>query len=114
MTALFITLYALFHLSVGGFSFQKIQTVGKAKCKYNRTGNCDGDCGHAVAAFLSIIVWPAVFPVLFGSHLANNDKPSRVERRRDKELAEARHQTMLSEERARESAALDRELSKYK
>lgn len=77
---------------------------------YGQARKCEDfhDC-HPVVAFF----WPITVPFLVSSHLGEKysvgSKTDRIEARRQRELDEAKHKTMLSAERAKQLDVMERE-----
>jgi len=76
-----------------------------------RGGRCEGD--HAAAAFFAGILWPFALPMSLGIYgtailgMGHGGK-SRAERRREEEIAEAKHRQQLARIKADETAELER------
>lgn len=67
---------------------------------------------RAPMACIITLLWPAVLPVFIGRKIASvvTDRENRVETKRRKEIEAAQHDAKIAEIKAREHAALDREL----
>lgn len=101
--------YAMFAGLFGGMHHKK----QKALCRH---GSCWTNywCSHAYASvYIFGLLWLPALPVLAGILASGvaGVPGTRVERRRKREIEEAKHQAELSEIKAREHAALDRELA---
>ena len=75
-------------------------------------GTCSAVCGHKVGSISAGVLWPLTIPLFLGIAVAEHAdyKQMRTERRRQEELAEAKHQRQLQEQHAAEAEALDRQL----
>jgi hypothetical protein len=107
MTFLFIMLYIMFHLTVGGLVCAKVQAALKPACKYKGT-LCDALCGHSFAAGLSVIAWPLTLPISAGL-LMGQDKTARTEKKHQRQIDEARHKQELAKINAQTIAIQERE-----
>lgn len=65
---------------------------------------------HVAAGVFAGIFWPIILPALIGLSLADNDRPSRLARKRQKELDEATHRRRLAEEARLEAEQLNQRL----
>lgn len=96
------------HFVVGGFSYSKIQSKYRPLCEQHY---CDSDCGHSVAAGISVVLWPVILPIMLGNAIGNSSGTSRAEKRQAKEIAQAKHEAELARIKRIAVEELDRELA---
>lgn len=93
MTFLITMACIMAYFMVGGMAYSRIQITGKERCRYS---GHDLDCGHTWLAGISVAAWPITLPIFAGIFLG--ERESKDERRRQRELAEARHTRELERE----------------
>lgn len=105
---------------VGALTFTKYQAVTSRNCRNGgpefHWHNChkyNEWCGHtSTALWLMGIAWPIGIPASVGVLMGKSDSVDRTERRREREIEEAKHKVRLAEIRAEETEALERALEK--
>lgn len=102
------------YFCAGGFSYTIVQNYSRPRCRW-QPSNCDAGCGHSIVAGFSVMLWPFILPGLLGVMFGFRSKrPSRPERRRQVEIAEAKHQVELARIRRMEDEELSRQLEGLK
>lgn len=97
------------YFTMSGFVFGKLQNHYKPLCSYSAS-NCDAECGHSVGSAIAGLLWPVALPIAAGKVLSNSERVSRDQKRRTKELAEARHKKELARIEAETTYELEKAL----
>lgn len=98
------------YFATSGYVFGKVNGHYKSICKYQKTNNCDGECGHVIGAIIAGLLWPVSMPIAAGKVMSESDRTPRDAKRRTRELEEARHKKELARIQAETTAALERAL----
>lgn len=100
------------YFTMSGYVFGRMNSHYKSICKYQRTNNCDGECGHVIGSIISGLVWPVALPIAAGKVLSNSERVSRDTKRRTKEIAEANHKHELARIEAKTTYELEKALER--
>lgn len=112
LIALIILGSIAFYAMMAGFCGTRHHNIAIKKCKARNHFDTSW-CGHScVSVWAAGLAWPFFLPVTIGAMLAGGSRPSKDERRREKEMAEAKHQLEITKLQAQEQAQLDRLLNK--
>lgn len=102
-----IVLASIFAYAVmaGGVG-KRAQITAMRRCRYATHRSCE----HGVTGVFSGIFWPVVLPVFLGVLLGENDKQTRLEACKQKELEQAEHDSRIARERRVEAEEISRQL----
>lgn len=113
MTIFLIILAVVFgYTFIGSALFTRHHMIESRKCGYD--GNHFGYnwCSHTYQSlWLFGVAWPAAIPVKGGQLLGGMDKAKRDEKRRSREIEEAKHQAELAKYKRIEDEELNRQLA---
>lgn len=111
MTFFIVMACIISYTMIGGFLGARHHHSLSKKCSYK---NCwKGEwCGHCFASVYAVgLFWPIGVPLMLGVLAGANDKESRVEARRSKQIEEAKHKAELARIAREEDEELDRRLA---
>lgn len=110
---LMVLLTMMGYALVGGASAARHEAITSARCPKSNHGNAENTyCTHKlVSIWLAGIFWPVGIPMLTGVAVGGSSKEARDERRREKEIAEAKHRKEIERINAEADAELDRRLA---
>lgn len=111
MTVLIIIGCIIAYLTTGGYSYAAIQSRLKPKCTSRYS--C-GDHGHDIVAGLSVIAWPAVLPICLGVMMGNRSPVDRAQRKRAREIENAKHKAELARIKRLEEEEISRRIEAMK
>lgn len=124
-------LFGLVYAFIGSIIAGRHHALSSRICKYsdgiespNRYGggthleDCWGPSSWCTHITMSIwfygALWFVALPITAGYLIGSTDKSGRIEKRRAREIAEAKHQTELARIRREEDEELDRQLSRVR
>jgi len=91
---LFIVFASIFFYLTGSGAMWNIQHKRLiAKCTYREH---DFECGHWWTEMFSALFWPAVVPLALGHKLSGFDNESRIDRKHERQVEEAKHKQELA------------------
>lgn len=109
MIAILIILGVIIYASIGGFAYGTFHKAFEGDHRCKRPGvYCYSD--HETPAFFTAVLWPAAVPFVLASRKGEGKSLSRDEKRRQREIEEARHQKELARIRMEEDALLTHQL----
>ena len=112
ITFLIILGSLLAYVFLGAAIGARDHAVRGLECKHYPTYCYGGTwCTHATLSMWIGILWPFMFPAVAGIKVGKRTKSTRVERRRARELEEAKHQAELARLARQEDEDLDKRLA---